>query len=47
MKRKKIFPKKKIIEREVEKEKEKEPLVCYEYKKFGHLRVDCPYLKKR
>ena len=47
MKRIKIFPKKKTIEREVEKEREKEPLVCYECKKFGHLRVDCPYLKKR
>ena len=47
MKRKNIFPKKKTIEREIEKEKEKEPIVCYKCKKIGHLRVDCPYLKKR
>ena len=24
----------------------KEPIICYEYKKAGHIKVDCPKLRK-
>ncbi|KAE8665793.1 C-terminal binding protein AN [Hibiscus syriacus] len=26
--------------------KEKDPIICYEYKKLGHVKYDCPQLKK-
>ena len=37
MRKKKTFPRKKIIDRgEIDKEKEKEPVTCYVCKKLGH-----------
>ena len=33
-------------EKEKEKEREKEMPICYECKKPGHFRADCPYIKK-
>ena len=45
MRRKKLIPKKKTLNRE-EIEKEKESVTCYECKKFGHIKSGYPLLKK-
>ena len=45
MKKKKKFSKKKTMEREIDSEKEKELIICYECKKLGHLRYDCSLIK--
>lgn len=39
--------KKGVVKGEASKEKEQEQLsLCYEYKKPGHFKADCPLLKK-
>ncbi|KAA3488200.1 Copia protein [Gossypium australe] len=42
----KRFPKREIIKDEPNKN-EKDQIVCYECKKLGHIKFDCPQLKKK
>ena len=40
------YPTKEEASKDKDKEKEKELPICYECKKSGHFKVDCPILKK-
>ncbi|XP_040957765.1 uncharacterized protein [Gossypium hirsutum] len=37
----------KIEELKFESSKEKDPIICYECKKLGHIKFDCPQWKKK
>ena len=45
MKKKNNYPRKKPLRRR-ERQKESEEGICYECRKPGHLKIDCPQLKK-
>lgn len=46
-KRRQVFTKRPLVNREPNKDKDKEqPPVCYECKKLGHFKVDCSLLKQ-
>ena len=47
MRKKKSFPRNKHIgRREIDKEKERVIMICYKYKKIGHMKSECPQPKK-
>ena len=47
MRKKKVAPRKRIIDREkIEKEKKRENLICFECKRLGYVRSEYPKLRK-